>query len=67
MNKFHLYSASIMLFLFLWSSENMDTINTFEMNIPSGPETIPIAVAVDLSLSPNQLLANLETGFFRNA
>ncbi len=56
-----------MLFLFLWSSENMDTINTFEMNIPSGPETIPIAVAVDLSLSPNQLLANLETGFFRNA
>jgi hypothetical protein len=35
--------------------------------MPRGVETSPIAVANPRSLSPNQLLANLDTGFFKNA
>ena len=37
------------------------------MKIPRGVETSPIEVAKPRSLSPNQLLASLETGFFKNA
>lgn len=37
------------------------------MNMPKGVETKPIAVAKPRSLSPNQLLASLDTGFFKNA
>ena len=35
--------------------------------MPSGVDTRPMAVAKPLSLSPNQLLASLDTGFFKNA
>ncbi len=37
------------------------------MNMPSGVDTRPIAVAKPRSLSPNQLLASFDTGFFKNA
>ena len=35
--------------------------------MPEGPDIIPIPVARPLSLSPNQFVASLETGFLRNA
>lgn len=35
--------------------------------MPNGVDTSPIAVAIPRSLSPNQLLASLETGFFKKA
>ena len=35
--------------------------------MPKGVETRPIAVAMPRSLSPNQLLASFETGFFKKA
>ena len=36
-------------------------------NSPKGPLTIPTAVAILLSLSPNQLLASFVTGFLKKA
>ena len=35
--------------------------------LPMGIAILPNAVAVPLSLSPNQVVANLPTGFYRNA
>lgn len=35
--------------------------------MPRGVDTSPMAVANPRSLSPNQLLANLDTGFFKKA
>ena len=67
MKIFHRYSAYSLLFLSLCFSVNIVMIRIFDMNIPRGPDIIPIAVASDLSLSPNQLLASFVTGFFRKA
>jgi hypothetical protein len=67
MNIFQLCSASTLFLGSLCLSEKNEMIKTLDMKIPKGPETMPIAVAVDLSLSPNQLLANLVTGFLRKA
>jgi hypothetical protein len=35
--------------------------------LPIGIAMLPKAVAVPLSLSPNQVVASLPTGFYRNA
>jgi hypothetical protein len=49
----------------LSSSVNIESIKILLINIPSGPDTIPMEVARPRSLSPNQLLANFVTGDFR--
>jgi hypothetical protein len=54
------YSSS-----FLSLSLKMLIIIILLMKSPKGPLTIPIAVAMLLSLSPNQLLASFVTGFLR--
>ena len=66
-NMSHLFPAYSLYSGFLSSLEKMLIINILDINIPRGPETIPIAVAVDRSLSPNQFVASFVTGFLRKA
>lgn len=51
----------------LSDSDIVDKIMILLINIPNGPDIMPIPVAKPRSLSPNQLVASLETGFFKNA
>jgi hypothetical protein len=37
------------------------------IKLPTGIAILPNAVAVPLSLSPNHVVANFATGFYRNA
>jgi len=48
-------------------SSNIITIMIMLTKSPKGPLTIPTAVAILLSLSPNQLLASFVTGFLKKA